>query len=154
MAKLGKLELQVVEEETIDFTNNLISKPIEDRNQISDHITHEPISINIKFVITGFEAHDAYDTLIKMNNSNEVYDYLGVHGFYNNMAIKSLSIPRDSKISNGFQGTIKLQQIKVVEQKSIQESVGEDPSTGKQAQNNNNTLEKRDTEEDNIQTVS
>jgi hypothetical protein len=151
MAKLGKLIFEVVEEETVDFTNNLISKPIEDRNEISDHITHQPVTVNIKFVVSALNSKDTYDTLIEMHNSNQVYDYNGVHGFYNNMAIKSLSVPRNSKIVEGFQGSLKLQQIRIVEQQSIQRALGKDPVTENQAQSDSKQAEKRSTKEDNIQ---
>lgn len=148
------LEIKVIEEETVDFNNTLLSKPIEDRQEIADHITHQPLTVNIKFVITGFSAEDDYNTLIEMYNSNQIYEYEGVHGLYNNMAIKSLTIPKDVKIANGFEGSLKIQQIQVVEQKSVQIAVGIDPATKNQAQENNNEPEKRELEQDEIKDKS
>jgi hypothetical protein len=59
------------------------------------------------------------------------------------MAIKSLSIPRNAKIKDGFEGSLSLQQIRIVKEKYKVTKLGKD-TTGKQVQKNNEEAPKRD----------
>ena len=113
MRGLGDVELFITNENP-GFKNKVTSKPIEDGADISDHINQEPVSINVDFVVVK-NGQKLAKKLIEMRDSNKVYEYKGIDFNFPNMAIKSLQIPRNKDIKNGFQGSIKLQQVRVID---------------------------------------
>lgn len=111
--KLGELELFITNENP-NFRNKITSKPLEDGADISDHIYQEPVEISFDFVVST-NAQEVAEKLREMRSSQEVYTYEGIDFSYENMAIKSLKIPRNKDIKDGFKGSIGLQQIRIVE---------------------------------------
>lgn len=142
MATINGIELFVTEE-TEDITNVISSKAVEEGYDISDHIYQEPITLNIKFVVRA-NGSDIYNKLLELRDSTKVYQYQGVSKKYNNMGIQSITIPRDKNIEDGFEGILKLKEVKVVEQVTNQVKFGKDKEKKLQIKKDNKDTPKRD----------
>ncbi|MBM7623644.1 phage baseplate protein [Sporohalobacter salinus] len=141
-ATLGSKSLFVTDE-SFDFQNKVTDKPIEGDQSISDHLENQPVQISLSIVVTENGRSEA-DELRKLRDSKQVYDYHSVDGkTYENMAIKSLSIPKNADIKDGFSGSINLQQVQIIEQETQEISLGEDSVTGVQAQKKNEKTPQR-----------
>jgi len=138
---IGGVPIFVISE-TPQFDNSLTSKPVEEELDISDHLSQDPVTINIKFVVDK-NAVEVANKLIKLRDKKEVYTYTGVDFSYPNMAIKSLSIPINAKIKDGFEGSLSLQQVQIVKERSKVTKLGKD-TIGKQVQKNNEETPKRE----------
>lgn len=116
MRGIGDLELFITDENA-NFTNKVTSKPLEDGADISDHIYQNPVELSVDFVVTR-NGQEIAEKLIEMRDSSQVYKYSGVDFNFANMAIKSLKIPRNKDIKNGFNGSITLKQVRVSDSSS------------------------------------
>lgn len=134
MATLGNLTFDVIEQEKPNFVNTITDKPVEDGANISDHIRNEPTVLNLKAIFSGDEAMDKYTELLDMKNSEELYPYSGGLGTYKNLAIKSISPMKDASYGDGYECSIVLKQVRVVELKTVEITLGVDPGTGEQVQ--------------------
>lgn len=148
-ADFGGVALFVTDEDP-RYTNKVTSKPIEDGADISDHINQEPVTINVSFNVPA-NGKEAKRQLLKLRNSKKVYTYNGVDETYKNMALVSLSTPKNANIKDGFEGSMQLQQVQVINQETSEVILGSDPATGQQVQKNNKDTPKK--EPDNTEMV-
>lgn len=134
MAALGNLVFDVVEQEQPTFTNTITDKPVESGMNISDHIRNEPTTLSIKAIFSGSEAMDKYSELVEMKDSEELIAYSGGLGTYTNLAIESISPMKDASYGDGYECTITLKQVRIVELQTVNITLGVDPETGEQVQ--------------------
>ncbi|TDX43701.1 phage baseplate protein [Orenia marismortui] len=142
MQSIGGVPIFVKEEDP-QFSNSVPSKPIEDGADITDHIFQDPVAINIKFLVEK-NGQEVARQLIKLRDASKVFTYEGIDFSYANMAIKSLSIPRTAAIKDGFSGSMQLQQIQMVKERSQVTKLGKEPATGQQVQKNNDNTPKKE----------
>lgn len=140
MIVLGNLILLVVKEETINESNQITTKPVEDGADISDHIRQDPVKIDLTATVAGDDAESIFQQLEEMRNAQEVFNYYGEQRLdpYESMAIEGVSLSRNPQISNGHEIKISLKQVRVVEQKTTAVKLGKDPVTGQQANTQSN----------------
>lgn len=131
---LGKLSLKVIGEESIEESNQVTTKPVENGADISDHIRQDPVKIDLTATVAGDDAKSIFQQLEEMRNAQEVFDYYGEQRFepYRSMAIERVSLARNPGIANGHEIRISLKQVRVVEQKTTSVNLGKDPATQKQ----------------------
>lgn len=152
MAVLGDLQIDVVESEQPTLTNTVTQRPVEKETDISDHIKQQPIQIQLKTYFADPDASGKYDELLSMRDSEEIYTYSGASGIYDNMAIKEISPLKNASYGNGFECSISLMQIRIVELEEVQIQVGVDPVTGEQVQDSveQSEIEERQSREDEV----
>lgn len=134
MAALGDLVFDVVEQEQPSFTNTITDKPVESGMNISDHIRNEPTTLTVKAIFSGSEAMDKYSELVEMKDSDELFAYSGGLGTYTNLAIENISPMKDASYGDGYECTITLKQVRIVELQTVNITLGVDPETGEQVQ--------------------
>lgn len=110
--------------EGFSYANDVANRPIEDGAEITDHINISPITVSISFVVKA-NARRVNDILLAFRNSRGVFRYEGVDRIIENAAITGLDIPRNSSIEDGFEGSISLQQVWIIEEDDA-EVLGED----------------------------
>ncbi|MCF8020862.1 MAG: hypothetical protein K9L62_15900 [Vallitaleaceae bacterium] len=152
MATLGGLEIDVVEVEQPTYSNTITEKAVEDGADISDHIIRQPIKIKLNTVFSGNESMEKYDSLISMRDSEELYEYSGAFGDYENMGIESISPLKNATFGDGYECTISLKQVLIVELETIDITLGVDPETGEQVQGEESETseEEKETESEEI----
>ena len=152
MAKLGNVELKIITEENKKYTNEVTEKPIENQQDIADHINHNPASLTFDFVVSGDNAEEKCDELLRMRESDEVYTYFDVKELrlYKNMAITSLNITDNKNNKSGFFGSLSLKQVRIVEQQTSIINIGVDPVTGAEGQVSPGETETREPDSEDI----
>ena len=152
MAKYGDLEFQVLDNEKVNHSNTVTDKPVENGTNVGDHIKNNSLKINATVLFSGRDINKIYEDLLKMKKSDEVYDYNGTFGLYKNMAIENFSTLKNAKYGNGFECTIAFKQIRVIETKTIEITLGTDPVTGEQTQGESSEgeTEEKETEDDEV----
>lgn len=134
MATLGELTFDVVEQEQPGFTNTVTDKPVEDGVNISDHIRPQPVTLNIRAIFSGENAMNKYSELIDMRDSEELYVYSGGLGTHVNLAIENISPMKNATFGDGYECSITLKQVRIVELQTVDVTLGVDPETGEQVQ--------------------
>lgn len=150
MARLGDLEFDVAESERPTLQNTVTDRPIENEADISDHIKQNPITLQVTAVFSGREALGKYGQLSIMRASEEVYEYSGAFGIMSNMAIQDITALKDANYGDGYECTISLKQIDIVEPGEAEISLGIDPETGEQVQEDtsDDEVEEKSSEEE------
>lgn len=151
MATLGELEIDVVESDQINYQNTVTDKPVEDGADISDHIKQKPIEITLKCFFSGNET-DKHNQLVEMRNAEEIFEYSGSLGTYENMAITEITPLKNATYGDGFECDINLKQVRIatLETTEVELELGEDPETGEQLQEDNDESNSRTSDEEEV----
>lgn len=112
-AKLGDLELRVIESISLSHNNSVSKRRIESGYDINDHIMINPASVSLTVVENGEKAFDNKMKLQNMALTRKTYEFtMDKLGEFKMMVISSLSFSESHKQSNGFTATIKLQEVR------------------------------------------
>lgn len=136
MSKIGDVEFSIIPEENVTYRNTITQKPIESKEDISEHIVHQPYKSSFDFYLIGDDALDRKIELEKMAQRTEVYEYFDAKELtrYRNIAIQELSWKNNKDVDNGFYGRMTIKKIKIVENELIEIETGSDPATGDKVQ--------------------
>lgn len=124
MAVLGKVELVVLQSETISMNNDVTDRAVEKDSNIADHIRHQPIALALQCVIGNLPndpqlAERTYQQLKQMRDSEDIFTYVGHLDKFDNMAIVSMSPMREVSTSDSFVVSIQLKQITIAQAQVI-----------------------------------
>jgi hypothetical protein len=114
-----------VVEEKHDETNTITEFPIETGAVTSDHIRSNPVRVQLKGIVAetavfdesifpnnnARRVKDAYDALIQMKRSGDVFDLQTSLQTYSSMAIEAVGISRNSSTGKVLDATVTLKQI-------------------------------------------
>ncbi len=118
--KIHNITLDAELTENHNFASQVTRYPVENGADISDHISIEPESVSIEGIITdspigGGNAEGRYlktfDDLEQLWRKQDVVDVVTHLKVYQDMAIRSLSIPRDNKTGQALRFTADLQKV-------------------------------------------
>lgn len=118
-AKLGGMSFSVVTEETFNFRNTVTSNPVENGENITDHVENQPLKIAITGLIVGEYAAQQYELLVQWWREGKPLLYIG-RGVAENVVIETFPKTTNKSVSNGFTFTMTLTQIKVATKQTIQ----------------------------------
>jgi hypothetical protein len=135
MVSIGAYIDLVVLEEIINQPNAVTEKPVEQGSDISDHIDHQPIIVDITSIIAGEEAEEKYKILEDLRLRMEVFEYYSEQRIepYKNMAIEAVSMTRTPLVADGHELKINLKQVRIASQTTTKTKLGKDPKTKKKA---------------------
>lgn len=119
MASLGDLEIDVVSQDQSTYSNTVTEKPVENQENIADHVIHDPIPLNLKCYFSGNEANRKHEELKSMRDSDETYTYKGSSGTFKNMVITEVSILKEAQYGNGFECNIALKQVRTASLQTV-----------------------------------
>jgi hypothetical protein len=148
---LSALELDAVLSEQHDFESEVTEHPVESGANVSDHIRNKPATLKLECVVSntpifqkevvermgGFRkgspgrAEDAFATLMRLREEQQPITVATRLKAYSNMAIASISIPRDAKTGDTMRFSLVLKEIRLVE--STYTSYAKEPRGKKKA---------------------
>jgi hypothetical protein len=114
MYKIGSVVINALKDESINFTNEVTSKAVEDGSEVADNINHKPLRLSATCVLSGEDADQRYQLLKRIANEDQLLTYYGhQEPLLDNMAIESIGVKRDVSYGDGFEFSIDLVQVKV-----------------------------------------
>lgn len=140
-SKLGEVELDVVESEELDYSNDVTDHPVETGEDVSDHVKNKPIGATITGVCAGPMAAQKRQQLVSYRNNRQPVLYTG-RNILRDMVITGLSTIHDKEVGDGFKFTIILRQVRIAVAKKTNFSKP-DPVTGKQTQQQTKPVTKK-----------
>jgi len=120
--KIGHIELDVTLSEQHAYTSSITQYPIEDGAFISDHRKVEPESISLEGLITDTpiggrlssdRSHEAFNDLVRLFKSQELVTVVTGLKVYDDMAITSLHVPKNSTTGQALKFSIKLVKVRM-----------------------------------------
>ena len=144
------IELFVVNDFGDDYSNDITSNKVEDGSNISDNISHNPISLTLDLFV---QSELVKESLIVASQESKVplFDLFDSkhNKLYENFMIESLSFKDNDKHNGTFDGSLKLKQVVIGKQPEKQEG-NETTSTTKASNNTRNTQATNVTFEENV----
>lgn len=137
--QLGDLILDIIEEENPKWLNKVTKQPVESKQNVADHIWHEPLIFTIQAVFSSLdESHkERLRRLEEMAESDETYEY--ITGFppylFEPMAIADISPVYSVDVGmNAYAVTITLERVNIVTEGQQGARLSADPVTGRHPQ--------------------
>lgn len=138
-ARLGNVEFSVVSSENITKDADVTEKPVEQGQDIADHIKPRPLTIALTGIITGSGAHGSLQQLYKYQKSGELLSYVG-RSSNASMVIERLTTDHGADVAGGFRFNMVIKQVKVAVGKQMEvainskvaQQVKKDTNKGKQ----------------------
>ncbi|KAB8139262.1 hypothetical protein F9U64_01160 [Gracilibacillus oryzae] len=117
MARLGNVSFFILSE-SHNYKNTITEHPVEDGNDIADHVGSTPTTFNISGMCTGQDAPSKYAQLLELFRKKEPVTYVG-RGRINTVVIESFPSDRDADIANGFNFSLTLKQVRIVKTSTV-----------------------------------
>lgn len=154
--QIGAIILDATIEERHEHTSQVTQHPIESGGFVTDHVYEDPRNVSISAEITEspvifFSVFDglsdrrveAYDQLLKLYKTRDVVTLVTGLKVYNDMVMKSFSVPRNQRTGRRLQFTAEFTEVRkaesevvgIAEQKaapSAADKVGETKDVGRQ----------------------
>jgi hypothetical protein len=122
---LASFQFDVTTEETESRSTDWTSNPVENGLDVSDNAVVKPINLSLSGVISDTPlnsvlvplpntAKDAYDTLIRLQESRSLVTVVTGLEVYPNMGIVSVDSSRNSKTGQTLRPKVKLRQVRLV----------------------------------------
>jgi len=142
---IGDFEFEIIESESHSRSSQAPTYPVEQGNEISDHIINDPE----EFSVSGFVSNTpvtgdptdavnaAYDALIGIHNSRATVDIVSGLQVYTSMHMSSLGISRDSSSGESLRFNASFRKIRIVSSREVEvniEQLGGDEETQSQAE--------------------
>ena len=170
-AQIESLIVDAAISEQHSFTNTVTDHPVEEGTNVADHsrpepervtldciVSNTPISGNREQVSVGNGATivqstakedprrsaNALDRLLQLRQSGALITVVTSLREYRDMAIESISIPRDAKIAGALRFTITLKRVRVVKNKQTRAVVSKDPRVGSKVKTGTQTTSTTD----------
>ncbi|KEI18248.1 phage baseplate protein [Clostridium haemolyticum] len=123
--KLGDIYFNLVEEEQVNFENEVTDKPVEDGSTITDHIQNKPIILNIKGAIFHRKVLPDWhiNELRKIWKDKQVVTYIGME-HWGNVVVTSFRNTYTNTLRNGIEFEMTLQQIQVTKKSYVNINTG------------------------------
>lgn len=129
LVSLGGIELDALVQENIDYDADVTSKPIEKGADISDHMKAKPFTVSLSGTMIE-NADSKLSALKKFQDEGELLTYIGKSSL-DSVVITSFQVEHTVKNFEGYDYSIKLQEVKVASPETFEVSV-KNPKTGKQ----------------------
>lgn len=111
-AKLGDVEITVVESEKLRDSVSVTDNSVEKGQDVSDHVKQESTIMDLIGVFTGDDAAAKIQQLRKYQKEGQLLSYIG-RNMYDNMVLQTFERDHNKSIANGFYYNITLKQIRL-----------------------------------------
>lgn len=112
MAVLFDVEIDVIREEQLSYSNEITEHAVEDGSAVADHTRQLPRSLSITATIAGQDWESRYERLRELADSSEIGTYVG-STVWDNVAIESFNPSHTVQVANGVRFTMTLKQVRV-----------------------------------------
>ena len=130
--------------------NRITDHPVEDKENVADHIKPEPEELDLEIYISGEQAMDKYEELAEMREEEEVFTYYGNFEVHEDMAIHEITALKEAQFGNGFECQLRLKQVRFASIETVDIELGQDPETGDEIEGEEGAPEEKDTGEDDV----
>jgi hypothetical protein len=133
---IGVVKLDLLMGETHDRTSTITDNPIEDGAVVSDHIQNDPVNLSIEGYITNTpislfrnlntlinpfdRVQDVFDSLELFWEFKTILQVVTNLKVYEDMAIESLSIPKDKNGKNDLEFSIDFKKVTKLTRETVQ----------------------------------
>lgn len=117
LARLGNVEINLVESEQPQFQNDVTEKPVESGQNIADHVKNLPDTLILTATISGPDWQTRRDKLLKYRKEGTALWYRGKVSMLP-VVIQSLYENHDRYIKEGYRFTATLRQIRIAVQQT------------------------------------
>lgn len=125
-ARINGISLDVVISETPDFQSEVTAYPVENGEDISDHVHNQPVGVSIEAVVSGMPiglANERGDdpitqvrsALEELRASRQTFVYEGLRFTYPSMLFESLSFPFDGATGNSLRVIASMRRVNKVD---------------------------------------
>jgi hypothetical protein len=124
--RINGVGLDVVVSETIDLQSDVTAYPVEDGEDVSDHVHNQPLVVVVEAIVSGTPialANEREDNpvaqvraaLEEIRSRRQPFTYEGVHRIYKSMVFEALSFPRDPSTGNTLRISATMRQVNLRE---------------------------------------
>ncbi|MCY6957899.1 phage baseplate protein [Clostridium brassicae] len=121
ICKLGDVFFTVVEEEKINYSNDVTTRNVEDGTTISDNVANKPVTISIDGIIFNNTGYP-WEQITKLRRyclDKNVLRYYANFGYYSSMVITSFENTHNKDVAEGITFNMTLQQVRIIEKQTI-----------------------------------
>lgn len=86
---LSNIQLELVSDISVSYSNNVPVIPLDDGSQVSDNISNEPLTVSFKAQIVGANHKEIFEKILEMRKKRELVD-LYLIKLYKNVAITNI----------------------------------------------------------------
>src|SRR5574343_914401 len=126
IARINGIALDVVISETPDFPSEVTAYPVENGEDISDHVHNQPVGVTIEAVVSSIPIGTASErgddpvtqvraALEELRASSQPFVYEGLRFTYASMVFESLSFPFDSSTGNSLRVSASMRRVNKVD---------------------------------------
>lgn len=115
---IGTIIPDLVIEENTNDSIELTSHPVQQGAAITDHKYRKPTALKMTLMQGGDTQADLstkYQSLLTLQNGNDLFDVTTPKRFYNNMQIKSLTVTTDKLTENILSISAEFQEVVIVD---------------------------------------
>jgi len=128
------LDLDVTQDETHEWTNDVTQFPVEFGSQITDHIQPMPDKLTISGMITNSaigetalaelsggddRTQTAFDLLLKLKDDRVLLTVYTKFKIYTSMALKSVNLPRDAGVGDSIKFKMEFVNVRLVDTQTV-----------------------------------
>ncbi|MGL4442060.1 MAG: phage baseplate protein [Alsobacter sp.] len=126
IARINGIALDVVISETPDFQSEVTAYPVENGEDISDHVHNQPVGVTIEAVVSGMPIDLADErgddpivqvraALEELRATRQPFVYEGLRFTYPSMVFESLSFPFDPSAGNSLRVSASMRRVNQVD---------------------------------------
>lgn len=86
---LSNIQLELVSDISVSYSNDVPIIPLDDGSQVSDNISNEPLTVSFKAQIVGANHKEIFEKILEMRKKRELID-LYLIKLYKNVAITNI----------------------------------------------------------------
>lgn len=86
---LSNIQLELVSDISVSYSNDVPVIPLDDGSQVSDNISNEPLTVSFKAQIVGTNHKEIFEKILEMRKKRELID-LYLIKLYKNVAITNI----------------------------------------------------------------
>ena len=115
----GTVEFDAVTSESVEMSNRITFFPVEDGQDVADHVSLEPDSLPISGVVTGEDAAQRLNTLRLFRNRKEILTFVG-RNVFSNVVIETLTTRHNARTRNGLEFDMTLRRVRISRVREVQ----------------------------------
>lgn len=127
---VGDVVIDYAEENSLDLSNDVTEKPVEDGGVITDHVNPQPDKLIIDNARLksdeSMSAEEKLNILKEYRENGKKISIVSNLSVYDDVVISSLNTRDDNTITNGYYLDIELQQIRIAQPDTVVVDLGED----------------------------
>lgn len=124
--RINGIALDVIVSETPSFESDVTAYPVENGDDISDHVHNQPVSVSIEAVVSATPLDLASErgddpprqvraALEELRASRQSFTYEGLDFVYSSMVFESLSFPKDTTTGNSLRISASMRRVNKVD---------------------------------------